>query len=119
MRSARATVRSTQAKVASADATADAARAAIDAAQAELSRAQADYAYTDNNVLRLEPLLARQFVTVDQVDRARTSRAASGEAVRQARARLALAEAQWSAALAQQRGLRPAPSRARHSCSSR
>jgi multidrug efflux system membrane fusion protein len=103
VRSATAILESRQAKVASADAAVDAAKAAVDAAQAELSRAQAEYAYADSNVLRLEPLLVRQFVTVDQVDRARTSRASSSDAVRQARARLALAEAQWSGTLAQQR----------------
>jgi multidrug efflux system membrane fusion protein len=37
------------------------------------------------------------------VDQARTSRSVKGEAVRQARSRLELAEAQWSAAIAQQK----------------
>jgi len=74
----------------------------VDAAKADLSRTQADYAYAENNVLRLEPPLSKQFVTVDSVDQARTSRSVKGEAVRQSRARLALAEAQWAAALAQQ-----------------
>jgi multidrug efflux system membrane fusion protein len=101
--SAKAVVQSAQARIASADAAVDAARAAIDGARAEASRAEADYAYAENNVQRLEPLLTKQFVTVDLVDRARTSRAQSGEAVRQARARLALAEAQSMAAIAQQR----------------
>ena len=45
----------------------------------------------------------QQFVTVDRVDQARTSRSVKGEAVRQARSRLALAEAQWAAAVAQQK----------------
>jgi len=83
-------------------ATVEAARATVDAQNAALSRAEADRAYTENNVLRLEPLLAKQFVTVDQVDQARTARAVQEEAVRQARAHLALAEAQWAAALAQE-----------------
>jgi multidrug efflux system membrane fusion protein len=94
---------SAQAKTASADAAVGAARAGVDAAKAELSREQADYAYAENNVLRLEPLLVQQFVTVDMVDQARTSRSVRGEAVRQARSRLELAEAQWSAAVAQQK----------------
>ena len=63
---------------------------------------EADYAYAENNVLRLEPLLVKQFVTVDLVDQARTSRSVKGEAVRQARSRLALAQAQWASAVAQQ-----------------
>ena len=37
------------------------------------------------------------------VDQARTSRSVKGEAVRQARSRLELAEAQWAAAVAQQK----------------
>ena len=100
---ARANSNSAQAKTASADAAVDAARAGVDAARAELSRQQADYAYAENNVLRLEPLLVQQFVTVDMVDQARTSRSVKGEAVRQARSRLELAEAQWAAAVAQQK----------------
>ena len=100
---ARANSNSAQAKTASAEAAVSAARAGIDAAKAELSRQQADYAYAENNVLRLEPLLVQQFVTVDMVDQARTSRSVKGEAVRQARSRLELAEAQWAAAVAQEK----------------
>lgn len=100
---ARASSNSAQAKTTSADAAVGAARAGVDAAKAELSRQQADYAYSENNVLRLEPLLVQQFVTVDMVDQARTSRSVKGEAVRQARSRLELAEAQWAAAVAQQK----------------
>lgn len=103
IQAARANSNSAQAKIASADAAVDAARASVDAAKAELSREQADYTYADHNVLRLEPLLVKQFVTVDTVDQARTSRSVKGEAVRQARSRLALAQAQWAAAVAQQK----------------
>ena len=103
IQAARAGSNSAQAKIASADAAVEAARASVDAAKAELSREQADYAYADHNVLRLEPLLQQQFVTVDMVDQARTSRSVKGEAVRQARSRLALAESQWAAAVAQQK----------------
>ena len=103
IQAARASSNSAQAKIASADAAVEAGRASVDAAKAELSREQADYAYAENNVLRLEPLLVQQFVTVDRVDQARTSRSVKGEAVRQARSRLALAEAQWAAAVAQQK----------------
>ncbi len=100
--SATSNTRSAQAKIASSEAAVQAAQAAIDAAKAALSQADADYTYAENNVLRLEPLLTRQFVTVDLVDQARTSRSVKGEVVRQARSRLALAEAQWSVAVAQQ-----------------
>lgn len=101
--SARANTMNSQARIASSEAAVQAAKANVDASKAELSRAEADYAYAENNLSRLEPLLRKQFVTVDLVDQARTSRSVKGEAVRQMRARLALAEAQWAAAVAQQR----------------
>lgn len=94
--------RSAQARIASAEAAVQAAQASVDAAKAGLSLTEADYSYAENNVLRLEPLLTKQFVTVDLVDQARTSRSVKGEAVRQARSRLALAQAQWASAVAQQ-----------------
>jgi multidrug efflux system membrane fusion protein len=98
--SARASAQSSQARVAGSNAGVAAAQASVNAASAELSRAEADYAYAENNVLRLEPLLMKQFVTVDLVDQARTSRSVKGEAVRQTRARLAVAEAEWASAVA-------------------
>ena len=101
--SAASNTRSAQAKNDSAEAGIQAAQATVDAAKAALSQASADYAYAENNVLRLEPLLTKQFVTVDLVDQARTSRSVKGEVVRQARSRLALAEAQWASAVAQQK----------------
>lgn len=100
--SAASLTRSAQAKIASSEAAVEAAQANVEAAKAGLAQAEADYAYAENNVLRLEPLLSKQFVTVDLVDQARTSRSVKGEATRQARSRLALAEAQWAAAIAQQ-----------------
>jgi multidrug efflux system membrane fusion protein len=103
VRAAKASSNSADAKIASANAAVEAAQAAVDAARAELSRQQADYTYAENNVLRLEPLLVKQFVTVDLMDQARTARSVKGEAVRQARSRLALAEAQWASAVAQQK----------------
>jgi len=101
--SAEANTKTVEAKIASSEAAIQAARATVDAANSELARTQADYTYAENNVLRLEPLLNRQFVTVDLVDQARTARSVKGEAVRQSRARLAVAEAQWGAAIAQQK----------------
>ena len=100
--SSSANARNAQAKIASSEAAVEAAQASIDAAKAELSRQEADYAYAENSVLRLEPLLVKQFVTVDMVDQARTSRLMKGDAVRQARSRLAFAEAQWASAVAQE-----------------
>ena len=100
---ARANSNSAEAKISSAGAAVQAAQASIDAAKADLARQQADYAYAENNVLRLEPLLVKQFVTVDLVDQVRTWRSVKGEGVRQARSRLALAQAQWASAVAQQK----------------
>ncbi len=119
VQAARANSSSSQAKIASADATVEAARASVDAAKAGLSREQADYAYADHNVLRLEPLLVKQFVTVDMVDQARTSRSVKGEAVRQARSRLALAEAQWARRSHNRRKRSHPTSRARRKWTSR
>jgi multidrug efflux system membrane fusion protein len=56
-------------------------------------RAEADLHYAQDNLHRLEPLLAQQFVTVDQVDQARTLLEVRTRAVEQAEAQVALAEA--------------------------
>ncbi|MGD0931806.1 MAG: efflux RND transporter periplasmic adaptor subunit [Candidatus Korobacteraceae bacterium] len=77
------------------------ARANVASAKAQLDRAQAELLYTANNFHRIEPLLAKQFVTVDQVDQARTAVTARQQAVDQARSQVALAEAQVLSAQAQ------------------
>jgi membrane fusion protein, multidrug efflux system len=77
------------------------AQANVAAAKAQLERLQADLLYTTNNFHRIEPLLAKQFVTVDQVDQARTAVTAGQQAVDQARSQLALAQAQVLSAQAQ------------------
>jgi membrane fusion protein, multidrug efflux system len=77
--------------------------AQADVANAEqgVSRSRAEWTYASNNLHRLEPLLTKQFVTVDQVDRARTSEVAEAEALRQAESRLELSRAELNSALAQ------------------
>jgi multidrug efflux system membrane fusion protein len=90
---AQAAALAAQANVAAATATVEAQKAGIGDAQAALARAQAEYAYSLNNLHRVEPLLAKQFVTVDQVDQLRTQTAARQLAVQQAAAQLALAKA--------------------------
>jgi multidrug efflux system membrane fusion protein len=77
------------------------AEAAVDIAKAALDRAQAELAYTSNNFHRIEPLLAKQYVTVDQVDQARTAVVSRQQLVDEARSQLALAEAQLLSARAQ------------------
>ena len=66
--------------------------AAVDQAKADVAnseqgveRAKADWLYASNNLHRVEPLLAKQFVTVDQVDRA--------QALKQAESQLKLSQA--------------------------
>jgi multidrug efflux system membrane fusion protein len=66
-----------------------------------VSRAKAEWTYASNNLHRLEPLLIKQFVTVDQVDRARTSEIAQSEALKQAESQLLVSQAALKSAEAQ------------------
>lgn len=84
------------------EAAVDQARADVASAEQGVSRAQAEWTYADNNLHRIEPLLVKQFVTVDQVDRARTSEIALGQALKQAESQLLLAKAGLQSALAQE-----------------
>ena len=77
------------------------AEAEVANAERGVSRARAEWTYANNNLHRLEPLLTKQFVTVDEVDKARTSETAQAEALRQAESRLQLAKAELNSALAQ------------------
>ena len=70
-------------------------------AERGVDRARAEWNYANNNFHRIEPLLAKQFVTVDQVDKARSLETAQAEALRQAESRLQLAKAELNSALAQ------------------
>jgi multidrug efflux system membrane fusion protein len=97
----KANIQSAQADVVRWAAAVDQARADVASAEQGVNRAKAEWTYSNNNLHRLEPLLARQFVTVDQVDRARTSEVAEGEALKQAESQLRLAEASLRSAQAQ------------------
>src|SRR5215470_264589 len=77
------------------------ARADVANAEQGVERAKAEWEYANNNLHRLEPLLTKQFVTVDQVDRARTAEIAQAEAVKQAQSQLRLAQAGLTSAVAQ------------------
>jgi multidrug efflux system membrane fusion protein len=79
----------------------DQARADVANAEQGVNRAKAEWVYANNNLHRIEPLLEKQFVTVDQVDRARTSEVAQGEALKQAGSQLQLSQAGLQSALAQ------------------
>ena len=97
-----ANIQGTEADVSRSAAAVDQARADVANAEQGVSRAQAEWNYANNNLHRIEPLLAKQFVTVDQVDRARTSEIAQSEALKQAQSQLRLAQAGLQSMLAQQ-----------------
>ena len=72
----------------------DVASATVNRAKANLVAAEAQLSYATNNLHRVQPLLEKQYVTVDQVDQANTAvRTAQGN-FDQARAALREAEAQ-------------------------
>jgi membrane fusion protein, multidrug efflux system len=96
-----ANIQSMEADVARWAAAVDEARADVSNAEQGVSRARAEWTYANNNLHRIEPLLARQFVTVDQVDRARTSEISEAQSLKQAESQLNLAQAGLQAAIAQ------------------
>src|ERR1700720_2957892 len=87
---AQANIQSSQADVARGEAAVDQARADVANAEQGVNRVKAEWIYASNNLHRIEPLLAKQFVTVDQVDRAKTSEVAQAEALKQASSQLLL-----------------------------
>jgi multidrug efflux system membrane fusion protein len=98
---ARANTDSAAANVDRAAAAVNEAKANVANAKAALDSANAELLYTTNNYHRIEPLLAKQFVTVDQVDLARTAVTAREQTVHQQHAQVILAEAQVQSAQAQ------------------
>jgi membrane fusion protein, multidrug efflux system len=98
---ARANTGSAAANVDRAAAAVNEAKANVANAKAALDSANAELLYTTNNYHRIEPLLAKQFVTVDQVDQAKTAVTSKEQAVSQQRAQVILAEAQVQSAQAQ------------------
>ncbi|MGA2535585.1 MAG: efflux RND transporter periplasmic adaptor subunit [Terracidiphilus sp.] len=98
---AKSNVLGADASLAHAEAAVQQAKADVANSQAAIERSDAELEYASNNLHRIEPLLARQFVTVDQVDQARTLQASRTQAANQAKSQLALAEAGLLAAQAQ------------------
>jgi membrane fusion protein, multidrug efflux system len=98
-----ANILAAEADVARRAAAIDQARADVANAEQGVSRAKAEWEYANNNLHRIEPLLAKQFVTVDQVDRARTSEIAQAQTLKQADSKLRLSQAGLELALAQYR----------------
>jgi multidrug efflux system membrane fusion protein len=98
---AKANTRSAEANLARAAAAMDEAKADVAHAKAVVDQVGADLAYVTNNLHRIEPLLVKQYVTVDQVDQARTLVITRKQALEQARSQLALSQARFDSAAAQ------------------
>jgi len=99
---AESNIHSTEADVSRWAAAVDQARANVANAQEAVSRARAEWNYANNNLHRIEPLLVKQFVTVDQVDRARTSETSQAQSLKQAESQLLQAKAGLEVTLAQE-----------------
>jgi membrane fusion protein, multidrug efflux system len=92
-----AATRSAMANIDRAQASVGEAEADVAHSEAALDRAKTEWAYAQNNLHRLEPLLVKQFVTVDQVDQARTTEQASAQSVHEAESQLTLNRAHLNA----------------------
>lgn len=86
----------------------DVTQANIHSAQADVSnaeqgvmRAKAEWSYANDNLHRLEPLLAKQFVTEDQVDKARSLEEVDAQALSQAQSELQSSQSRLKSAMAQ------------------
>jgi len=100
-----------------ASASVDQAKADVSNARAAVDKADSELTYAKNNLARLEPLLQRQFVTVDQVDQARTTVDTRSQVAKQARSQLALSEAGLTAAEAQYKQAQATLTQTRHQVS--
>src|SRR6201994_98582 len=76
------------------------AEASVISAERGVDRARAEWNYANSNLQRLEPLLEKQFVTADQVDKARSVEIADEEALRQAESQLQQTKAEVNSASA-------------------
>ena len=94
-------IQSSQADVDRSAAAVEQARADVANAEQGVNRARAEWSYANSNLRRIEPLLEKQFVTADQVDRARATEIAQAEALKQASSQLRLAQAGLTATKAQ------------------
>ena len=95
-----AATRSASANVDRAQASIREAEADVAHSEATLDRVKAESLYAENNLHRIEPLLAKQYVTVDQVDQARTTERASAQSVHEAESQLALNRAHLNSMMA-------------------
>jgi multidrug efflux system membrane fusion protein len=98
VQAATATVRTSHTGIKTAGSEVQLAKATVARSKAAVDGADAHLAYAINDLHRLEPLLAKQYVTVDQVDQANTAVRVANGAYEQAQAALAEAEAQQTQA---------------------
>jgi multidrug efflux system membrane fusion protein len=80
----------------------DAAKAAVTRAKSAVTNAEAQLTLANNNLHRIEPLLAKKYVTVEQVDQVQTAQRVAQGNFDEAQAALAAAEAQASQAVLHQ-----------------
>ena len=98
---AEANSKSAEADILRSQAAVEGAKADVATAEQGINRVAAEWTYANNNLHRIEPLLARQFVTVDQVDQAKTLEVAKAEALKQARSEWEASKAALASTLAQ------------------
>lgn len=91
----------------------DLAKAAVSRAQASANAAEAQLKYATNDLHRIEPLLKKQYVTVDQVDQANTAVRVARGIYDEAVAALREAQAQQTQAVLGQEGAEDQASEAR------
>lgn len=99
---AAANIQSEEADVRRSVAAVDQARADVANAEQAVGRARAEWTYANNNLHRIEPLLVKQFVTVDQVDRARATETEQAQALKQTESQLRQAQAALHSTVAQE-----------------
>jgi multidrug efflux system membrane fusion protein len=97
---ARAGVSGSQSNISAAQGAYLAAKAAVERANAAQVSAQAQLRFTQNDYDRIAPLLAKHYVTVQQIDQAQTAVRVAQEASHQAASQLLQAHAQEQMALA-------------------
>jgi multidrug efflux system membrane fusion protein len=97
---ARAGVTGSQSGISAADASYLAAKAAVEHAAAAQSSAQAQLRFAQNDYDRIAPLLAKHYVTVQQVDQAQTTLSVARQAYQESSSQLLQAQAQEAMALA-------------------
>jgi membrane fusion protein, multidrug efflux system len=98
VQAASATVHTSRTGIKSAGSEVQLAKATVARSKAAVDAADAHLAYAINDLHRLEPLLTKQYVTVDQVDQANTAVRVATGAYEQAQAALVEAEAQQTQA---------------------